>query len=80
MGVAEPTYRLALQRALPGLQAAEASFRELSGAERKAALSQPGPWMFRLGGFGGYRESGFGREGGREGVMEFVSTKTVLIG
>ncbi|OHB26127.1 MAG: GMC family oxidoreductase [Phenylobacterium sp. RIFCSPHIGHO2_01_FULL_69_31] len=22
------------------------------GAERKAALSQPGPWMFRLGGFG----------------------------
>jgi aldehyde dehydrogenase (NAD+) len=30
--------------------------------------------------FGGVGISGFGREGGREGVMEFVSTKTVLIG
>lgn len=30
--------------------------------------------------FGGVGISGFGREGGREGVMEFVSTKTVLVG
>jgi aldehyde dehydrogenase (NAD+) len=30
--------------------------------------------------FGGVGISGFGREGGREGVMEFISTKTVLIG
>jgi aldehyde dehydrogenase (NAD+) len=30
--------------------------------------------------FGGVGISGFGREGGREGIMEFVSTKTVLIG
>ena len=26
-------------------------------------------------GFGGYRESGFGREGGREGIMEYVKPK-----
>jgi aldehyde dehydrogenase (NAD+) len=30
--------------------------------------------------FGGVGISGFGREGGREGIMEFVSTKTVLMG
>ncbi|MFZ4748517.1 MAG: aldehyde dehydrogenase family protein, partial [Sphingomonas sp.] len=30
--------------------------------------------------FGGVGISGFGREGGREGIMEFISTKTVLIG
>lgn len=30
--------------------------------------------------FGGVGISGFGREGGREGILEFVSTKTVLIG
>ena len=30
--------------------------------------------------FGGVGISGFGREGGKEGVLEFVSTKTVLIG
>ncbi len=27
-------------------------------------------------GFGGYRESGFGREGGREGLYEYVKSKT----
>ncbi|TIU16354.1 MAG: aldehyde dehydrogenase family protein, partial [Mesorhizobium sp.] len=26
-------------------------------------------------GFGGYRESGFGREGGREGMFEYLSAK-----
>ena len=31
-------------------------------------------------GFGGYRESGFGREGGRQGIDEFLRTKTVQIG
>ena len=30
--------------------------------------------------FGGVGISGFGREGGKEGMLEFVSTKTVLIG
>jgi len=30
--------------------------------------------------FGGVGMSGFGREGGKEGILEFVSTKTVLIG
>ncbi len=27
-------------------------------------------------GFGGYRESGFGREGGREGLYEYLKPKT----
>jgi aldehyde dehydrogenase (NAD+) len=30
--------------------------------------------------FGGVKASGFGREGGREGVMEFLQTKNVYIG
>lgn len=30
--------------------------------------------------FGGVGLSGFGREGGKEGILEFVTTKTVLIG
>lgn len=29
--------------------------------------------------FGGYKQSGFGREGGREGLNEFLQTKTVFI-
>ncbi|ESZ13561.1 aldehyde dehydrogenase family protein [Mesorhizobium sp. L48C026A00] len=29
-------------------------------------------------GFGGYRESGFGREGGREGMLEYLSAKLPL--
>ena len=29
-------------------------------------------------GFGGYRESGFGREGGREGILEYVTLKEKL--
>ena len=31
-------------------------------------------------GFGGYRESGFGREGGKEGLWEYVKTVTPLAG
>lgn len=31
-------------------------------------------------GFGGYRESGFGREGGREGLMEYVKPKEAFAG
>src|SRR5262249_49623158 len=30
-------------------------------------------------GFGGYRESGFGREGGREGMFEYLKRKDVLL-
>ncbi|GLS30052.1 aldehyde dehydrogenase (NAD+) [Mesorhizobium albiziae] len=31
-------------------------------------------------GFGGYRESGFGREGGREGLLEYLALKTAPAG
>ena len=31
-------------------------------------------------GFGGYRESGFGREGGREGMLEYLALKTAPAG
>ena len=30
--------------------------------------------------FGGYKESGFGREGGRAGIEEFVRRKNVFLG
>ena len=30
--------------------------------------------------FGGYKQSGFGREGGRAGIEEFVRRKNVLMG
>ena len=30
--------------------------------------------------FGGYKHSGFGREGGREGIEEFVRPKNVYLG
>ena len=30
--------------------------------------------------FGGVKQSGFGREGGRAGIEEFVRTKNVLLG
>jgi aldehyde dehydrogenase (NAD+) len=29
--------------------------------------------------FGGYKQSGFGREGGRAGIEEMVQRKTVLV-
>ena len=30
--------------------------------------------------FGGVKQSGFGREGGREGIAEFLRTKSVFVG
>ena len=30
--------------------------------------------------FGGYKQSGFGREGGRAGIEEMVQRKTVFVG
>ena len=30
-------------------------------------------------GFGGYRESGFGREGGKEGLWEYLTSSTPLL-
>ena len=30
--------------------------------------------------FGGVKQSGFGREGGREGLMEFLQIKNVFVG
>ncbi|WP_300609636.1 aldehyde dehydrogenase family protein [Trebonia sp.] len=30
-------------------------------------------------GFGGFKQSGIGREGGREGLLPFLESKTVLL-
>ena len=30
--------------------------------------------------FGGFKESGLGREGGREGLEEYLETKSVVVG
>jgi acyl-CoA reductase-like NAD-dependent aldehyde dehydrogenase len=30
--------------------------------------------------FGGFKESGLGREGGREGLDEYLETKAIVVG
>lgn len=61
--------------------------RDMRRARRLARALRSGTVGFNTAGnmhlaapFGGVGVSGFGREGGKEGIMEFVSTKTVLLG
>jgi len=61
--------------------------RDLSTAHKLARRIQSGlieinstpPMMFDLP-FGGFKQSGLGRENGREGVESYTETKTVTIG
>jgi acyl-CoA reductase-like NAD-dependent aldehyde dehydrogenase len=40
---------------------------------------EPGDGLERGGAFGGVKQSGLGREGGREGLEEFLETKYVAV-
>ena len=60
--------------------------RDLSTAHRLAARIKSGTvWVNNYGGedpavpFGGYKESGWGREQGREGVETYTQTKSVMV-
>ncbi|MBV9840580.1 MAG: aldehyde dehydrogenase [Sphingomonadaceae bacterium] len=55
--------------------------RRLARQLRSGTIGVNGTGNMHVGApFGGVGISGFGREGGKEGVLEFISTKTVLIG
>jgi phenylacetaldehyde dehydrogenase len=60
--------------------------RDLSVAHRLARRIQAGTITINGGGreqpmpFGGYKQSGLGREGGREGIEAYTEIKTVSIG
>ncbi len=60
--------------------------RDLSAAHRLARRIQAGTITINGGGreqpmpFGGYKQSGLGREGGREGIEAYTEIKTVSIG
>jgi acyl-CoA reductase-like NAD-dependent aldehyde dehydrogenase len=61
--------------------------RDVDRAHRLAGRLQAGyvginafPPMPPSAPFGGVKQSGFGREGGREGIMEFLQTKNVFLG
>ena len=61
--------------------------RDLARAQRMAGGLEVGtvtvnafPAMSPNAPFGGYKQSGFGREGGRAGIEEFVRPKNVFLG
>jgi aldehyde dehydrogenase (NAD+) len=69
-GLAAYVYTADAGRALRMAEGLEAGYVNVNGF---AAMSPNAP-------FGGYKQSGFGREGGRAGIDEFLQTKNVFIG
>jgi aldehyde dehydrogenase (NAD+) len=53
------------------LEAGSVSVNGFTGAGNRGGVAQP---------FGGIKGSGFGREGGKAGIAEFITTKNVYIG
>jgi hypothetical protein len=52
----------------------------LTHAERAGYLRAIGAELRRRSdAFGGFKQSGIGREGGREGLLPFLETKTVIL-
>jgi aldehyde dehydrogenase (NAD+) len=53
--------------------------RELAGRLRSGTVGHNGMRMDMGVAFGGFKQSGIGREGGREGLLPYLETKTVLL-
>ena len=70
-GLVAYVYTRDLARALPGLRAA--SRRGMVGLNQGVVSNPAAP-------FGGVKQSGFGREGGFEGIGEYLETKYVAVG
>lgn len=77
------TYPFTLSPGLPALSAsAEGSNAGLSAIDRQLIriLQQDGRKSFAAAPFGGMKQSGLGREGGREGLREFQETQYLSLG
>jgi aldehyde dehydrogenase (NAD+) len=53
--------------------------REVAGQLRSGTMGHNGLRMDYGVGFGGFKQSGIGREGGREGLLPYLEHKTVLL-
>jgi aldehyde dehydrogenase (NAD+) len=53
--------------------------REVAGQIRAGTVGHNGFKSDSSIGFGGFKQSGIGREGGREGLLPFLESKTVLL-
>jgi len=53
--------------------------REVAGQIRAGTVGHNGFKSDSNIGFGGFKQSGIGREGGREGLLPFLESKTVLL-
>jgi acyl-CoA reductase-like NAD-dependent aldehyde dehydrogenase len=53
--------------------------REVAGRLRSGTVGHNGMRMDMDTAFGGFKQSGIGREGGREGLLPYLETKTVLL-
>ncbi len=69
-GLAGSVYSQDLNRALAAARALQAGTVWINSWGRKADMSAP---------FGGYKQSGFGKEGGRQGIEKFLRSKAIWI-
>ena len=53
--------------------------REVAARLRSGTVGHNGMRMDMGTAFGGFKQSGIGREGGREGLLPYLETKTVLL-
>jgi acyl-CoA reductase-like NAD-dependent aldehyde dehydrogenase len=53
--------------------------REVAGRLRSGTVGHNGMRIDFDSAFGGFKQSGIGREGGREGLLPYLETKTVLL-
>ncbi|HYJ57460.1 MAG TPA: aldehyde dehydrogenase family protein [Mycobacterium sp.] len=53
--------------------------REVAGRLRSGTVGHNGMRIDMGVSFGGFKQSGIGREGGREGLLPYLETKTILL-
>ena len=69
-GLAGSVYSQNIERALSAARALQAGTVWINSWGRKADMSAP---------FGGYKQSGFGKEGGRAGIDKYLRAKVIWI-